>query len=439
MVAIRTMLLVLAAVPSTAVEQNCDVFVETGSHHCETKHLSLFQSKLQVSPRDTPVQPVLAAATSAQLATTTASHMGGLWGVSSTSSKCAAAMLVILSLTLGILIWTQRSRFQNSSTKELIATSCVVLYMMQTITLDVVIRKFHEQGVSNAFQFSPVVFTLFVEIGKLAVMIVGASVDWKNTSKCSLAEFGSTAKLMTIPAACFVALNILRFTALSGADLDQYRVWRSTDIFFVACIWFSMFKKAPSSKQIVGIGLVMFSCLIMGVGHNQDKKSSGEVSAAAIITVLTMAFLSSLGLVMNEFGLKANTELSIFVQGAALYFVTTVLNSAVVLASVPMGQIFQGIESPQIALIGLDVFGGVCIACVLKYADAITKQLASGWLAPMEPLVGHFLVGTPCTPVMVFATLFAGAGSIVYRLPEGKQEEKKEEVQSAIKQAATKQ
>jgi len=338
------------------------------------------------------------------------------------SNKCAAAMLVILSLSLGILIWTQRDRFQNSSITELLASSCILLYIVVTISADILIRQF--AGGGDTFQFSPAVITALVEVGKLIVFIVGASVDWKNTRECSLAEFGRTMQLMAIPAACFVTLNIIRYGALSGADLDQYRVWRSVDIIFVACIWFTMFKKTPSRKQIAGICLVFLSVTMMHMGHNQDNKSSGEISSVAIITIVAMALLSSLGLVLNEFGLKASTELSLFVQGIALYLLTVVFNSAVVLATVPMGQIFQGIDSPQMALIGLDVVLGVCVACVLKYADAIVKQLASGWLAPLEPLVGHFFVGTPVTPTMVFATMLAGAGSIVYRLPEKQVEEK---------------
>jgi len=256
-------------------------------------------------------------------------------------------------------------------------------------------------------------------------------VDWENTRKCTLAEFMKTMKLMSIPAACFVTMNILRYVCLAGADLDQYRVWRSTDTVFVACIWFAVFKKTPGFNQIAGIGLVVLSCAIMAMTH-WDMKLTGEVAP-----IMAMVLLASVGLVLNEFGLKASTELSLFVQNMTLYFLTTVLNSAVVLATVPTGQIFQGINSPQIALVGIDVVTGVCIACVLKYADSIVKQLANGWLAPLEPLVGHFFVSTPCTPTMVFATMLAGAGTIVYRLPEtSKKEDAVSRKQSDTKQSA---
>merc|ERR1719148_598804 len=51
-------------------------------------------------------------------------------------------MLVILSLSLGILIWTQRDRFQNSSITELLASSCILLYIVVTISADILIRQF---------------------------------------------------------------------------------------------------------------------------------------------------------------------------------------------------------------------------------------------------------------------------------------------------------
>jgi len=426
MAAIHAMLIVLAAARSTAVEQNGNFVLQVGADG-NMNHASLVRLRERTGAlrTDAHVQPahddyshtLTHTHTPAQLATT-AADVGSLSIDSHTSNICAAAMLVILSLTLGILIWTQRERFQNSSKGEMLASSCVLLYIVVTISADVLIRKFHQQAVNTTFQFSPAVVTTLVEVGKLIVMTVGAAVDWKNTCKCSLAEFGKTMQLMSIPAACFVTLNVVRYGALAGADLDQYRVWRSTDIIFVACLWFTMAKKTPQSKEIVGIVLVCLSCAMMSVTHHQDKQSSGEISPVAIITIVAMALLSSLGLVLNEFGLKASTQLSLFVQSIALYLLTTVLNSVVVLATVPTGQIFQGISSPQMALIGLDVILGVCVACVLKYADAIVKQLAAGWLAPLEPLVGHFLVGTPVTPTMVFGTILAGAGSIIYKLPE---------------------
>jgi len=425
--AIRVMLLVLAAVPSAAAEQNGDVCVETGAHQCETKPLYLIQTKTELFHRDTPAQPVQPATpggntvpAAAQPATAVVDAAGLSVLFSDTSNICAAVMIGILSVSLGVLIWTQRDRFKNSSTTEKIATSCVVLYVVLTMSVHVLIRRFHQQGVNTAFQFSPAVVTLLIEVGKLSVMVVGALVDWENTRKCTLAEFMKTMKLMSIPAGCFVTMNILRFTCLSGTDLDQYRVWRSTDTIFVACIWFAVFKKTPGVNQIAGIGLVLLSGVIVAMTHPLTRQQAGQVAP-----IMAMVLLSSVGLVLNEFGLKASTELSLFVQNMTLYFLTTVLNSAVVLATVPTGQIFQGINSPQIALVGIDVVTGVCIACVLKYADAIVKQLANGWLAPLEPLVGHFFVSTPVTPTMVFATMLAGAGTIVYRLPE--QTSKKED------------
>merc|ERR1719171_1624600 len=91
-----------------------------------------------------------------------------------------------------------------------------------------------------------------------------------------------------------------------------------------------------------------------------------------------------------------------------------------------MKEVFKGMTNTTWAIIVADCFLGLCVACVLKLADAMVKQLASGWLAPLEPLVGHFVVGTPVTPLMVLSTILAGAGSIVYRLePASESNDKK--------------
>lgn len=327
------------------------------------------------------------------------------------SNACAVVMIVVLSMSLLIMIWIQRSRFENSSTKELLATGCVFGYMGLTIIVDILIRKFHQEGLESAFKFHPAVMVLLIEIGKLALSGTASLVDWQHTRESSMGDFAQTMKLMMIPSVCYVFLNIGRYMALSGADLDTYRVWRCTDIGFVVVIWYAMFRKKPTVNQLCGLALVFCACAGM---HVQDMKNTTSMWPVLIITGL--AFVSSLGLVTNEFGLKASANLSIFVQNVALYLVTSTMNGAYVWATVPKAEILQGIGYPQLLLIFLDVLLGLCVAVVLKYANAMVKQLGSGWLAPLEPLVAHFVVGTKVTPVMVMATILAGAGSIIYRL-----------------------
>jgi len=340
------------------------------------------------------------------------------------SSISAALMIVVLCLSLVGLLWVQRRYLQNSSRTELVATCCLLLYMGLTIAVDVLIRRFHQQGIDSAFTFKPAVMTLFIEIGKLVTSCLLALVNWRGTRECSWRDFGNTMLRMAVPGVCYVGLNLGRYLALSGADLDEYRVWRCTDIIFVALIWFGMFRKRPGRHEVGGIAMVFASCAMM---HLQDSTLSATTRLSwPIMAILGLALVSSLGLVTNELGMKASADLSIFVQNIALYTVTGSLNAIVVLATVPIADVFQGIEQPQLLLIVLDVILGLCVACVLKYANAMVKQLASGWLAPLEPLVGHFLVGTAVTPIMVVSTVLAGAGTIIFRCAPTKKDDKEE-------------
>mmetsp|Transcript_91399 Transcript_91399/g.158180 ORF Transcript_91399/g.158180 Transcript_91399/m.158180 type:complete len:359 (-) Transcript_91399:261-1337(-) len=227
------------------------------------------------------------------------------------TTRSAALMILFLVLSLCGLIWMQRKRLVQGSRRELWANIFVLLYVMLTIAVDILIRRSHQQG-GDAYSFHPASLVLLIEVAKLAVSCVVAAVDFDNTRRVTRMEFLNVVRLMLPPGICYWLLNLGRYIALAGADLDEYRVWRATDIIFVAVFWFLLFRKVPKFQHVVGIALVFLACLLL---HPQI---SFRLSWAMMATV-GLAFMSSLGLVTNELGLKASSETPISIQNIALY------------------------------------------------------------------------------------------------------------------------
>jgi len=217
-----------------------------------------------------------------------------------------------------------------------------------------------------------------------------------------------------IPAACFFTLNLIRFHALVDGDFSEYRVYRSFDVVIVAVLWCVVFKRTLKVHEVVGVGLVTLSCLSLGLGSSMLSGTSVRGWPTAV--VLLMAFISSLGMVTNEMGFRSLPHLTFFTQNCAFYVVTCTINLLYIFATVPLDEVWNGIDRLAVALLTVDVALGLCVACVLKYANAIIKQLATGWITPLSPLVGHWLVGTALTPMSFGCTLIAGLGNVIYRM-----------------------
>jgi len=327
-----------------------------------------------------------------------------------TRMLCGLVMVVLLiSCLAGSYIY--RERILDTPRSVLFANSCVLLYTVLTISADIIMQLLHG---GNAYKFHPAVMVFLAEFGKLVLNGGLAIFDYKNTKLCSPNDFLTTLKLMTLPAVCFISLNLLRYHALASADLGEYRVFRSFDVVVVAVLWCLAFKRTLKVTQIVGVGLVTLSCISLAFGS--AFASSTPVRGWQTAVVLVMAFISSLGMVTNEMGLRGLPHLSLFTQNCSLYLLTCSLNFIYILAFVPLGSFFEGLDGMAMVLLAVEVLLGMCVACVLKYADAIVKQLATGWITPLEPLIGHWFVGTPLTPISVFCTLLAGLGNVIYRM-----------------------
>jgi len=296
---------------------------------------------------------------------------------------------------------------------ELLANGCVLLYTVATITADIIIQTLHIRS-GGKYNFHPSVMVFLVEFGKLGLNSILAMADYKQTRSCSPSDFFWTMRLMMIPAACFFTLNLIRFYALADGDLGEYRVFRSFDVVIVAGLWCVFFKRTLKVHEMVGVGLVTLSCVSLGLGSS--ILSGTVVRGPQTAIVLLMAFISSLGMVTNEMGFRSLPHLTLFTQNCALYVVSCTINLLYIFATIPLDEVLHGIDRLAVALLLVDVTLGLCVSCVLKYANAIIKQLATGWITPLEPLVGHWLVGTTLSPMSLGCTLIAGLGNVIYRM-----------------------
>lgn len=317
----------------------------------------------------------------------------------------AGVILLALGASFAGVVWVERSRLQRAPPGELLASGAVLLYVLMTTACDIFIQVFYARG-SDGYDFYPQVLVLLCELAKGTVC---AGLAVALGCSCSRDDLAATARRMVVPALCFSYLNVMRFVALAEVHLGEYRVWRSADILFTAAFWVALGQRRLQQHQLAGIFLVFAACVVL---------SLDEYSHAGLwetLVVLSLALVGALGLVTNDLSFKADA-VPFLVQNVVLYGLTSTVCGGLVAATVPLGAALTGVRGLVLAYLASEVAMGLCVACVLKYANALVKSMASTWLAPLGLVLGHYSVGTPLTVHTAGATVLAAAGNFWYRL-----------------------
>ena len=193
---------------------------------------------------------------------------------------------------------------------------------------------------------------------------------------------------MSVPAICYTVQKNFLYLAISNLDAAVFQVAYQGKILTTAGFAFILLRKEISRRQlyalfvlVAGVSLVQLSTL--------DKSSSttavdGNSTFTGLLAVGLACCTSGFAAVYFEYVLKSGSASSpnaLWIRNFQL--ATFALIAAVIGVWAKDGEavkakgIFQGFDWLIWAVVGLEAFGGLVVALVIKYADTILKNFAT--------------------------------------------------------------
>lgn len=294
------------------------------------------------------------------------------------------------------------------------------IYLVLSMTIDVSIN-ISSAGWSN---FNPAVCVVLCESGKLLLTLAmilfvklfrTTSEGQHLPSRLDVLHFAPASLL-------FAVNNILLFNFIARVDIGTFALLRETGLCWVVMWWWVVFRVPLGLKRrlaIVGLtALGLVSCTKPGT-HLRLKDTWAIASPLA----------SALGSVANEFALK-RTHCGINVQNAITY---TMCASFAVLylliadhSALSPARFASTFPSGGAQIVVMQCMLGLTVSRILKYADAVTRQILTGFRAPLFLLYASAVFHTPpdmlhmilAICMAICATTFVLQGSLSHTAPK---------------------
>lgn len=253
---------------------------------------------------------------------------------------------------------------------------------------------------------------------------------------------------LSIPASLYVVQNSLQFVAVSNLPVASFQVAYQMKILTTAAFSVALLrKKLTSTKWLslfflaIGVAIVQIQTTATDQVHKNVPVGSAHDSAPLHIHVMSplkgfgavvaACFTSGLAGVYFEMVLKnskadlwvRNVQLSLFSLIPALLPVIYTQSSAEPHFDSTgfFGELFRNFGGWAWATVGIQVFGGLVTALVIKYSDNIMKGFATSLSIILSFLASVALFDFTITP-----SFMIGAGTVLwstwmYNQPEGKE------------------
>lgn len=295
---------------------------------------------------------------------------------------------------------------------ELFSTVAPLSYLILYCVYDILAAHTAKEN-GGFYAFEPTCLVLVVEMSKLAVtlflLFAFGTQDWPDRARLTYTAFG-----LAGPALCFTAINILTLVCLAGVSLAHYAVWYQIGIFFNAVLYWVAFRRPFGGQRIVAIVILFVGCTLNVV---EDKMVITLQPMIAL--VVFCAFISSVGCVLNEYFFKKDAALDINLQNTILYTETSfcciiLLAFAHTKRLSSIEHFFEGFSLQCWMLIVVQVFIGLSVSRILKYASVITKNYVMALHVPIEVVLAHYIIGTYLGHFTIVSTIFICVSTWLY-------------------------
>lgn len=291
------------------------------------------------------------------------------------------------------------------------------IYIVVSVTIDltIAIQKTSQTDLQSAeapYQFNTKCAVLLTELIKLVVSVGFAGFNSFRQGSWPNVAF-SDVQWLLLPAILFVLNNILVYQAIGKNHMAAFGVLRDTMILWTALIWRAFFRTELGSMRMAGIMLIFAGLTV--------NRAGCSAFTWAVLWILLMTLTNALGSVANEFALKWSKKLDINVQNAVLYAACAFFAILLLALDEPsrlMGPtpFFHGFTGNTFFTVTLQAFAGLMVSRMLKYADSVTKTVASCLRGPVVVFVSPYLLEVPNTGLECMSAIIVASGCMVYLL-----------------------
>ncbi|KAL1523077.1 hypothetical protein AB1Y20_018037 [Prymnesium parvum] len=223
---------------------------------------------------------------------------------------------------------------------------------------------------------------------------------------------------MAVPAAIYLAMNMLGFVSLKRVDAGTFAVVQQSKIFFTA-----LFARIFLSRVLSIPKWCALSCLVCGVTiislHANPEYACFTSSAPpkpgtmveggpfqylfGVAAVTLDSALSGFATIYFEKVLKTTT-LTVWDRNLQLAFWSMVVYLPWTLIDHPLNPFF-GWSVVTLIVAALGAVGGILVALVIKHADGLAKNMATASSIVVTTALSHFLFDAPMSSSIVLGSL----------------------------------
>ena len=221
--------------------------------------------------------------------------------------------------------------------------------------------------------------------------------------------------LYTVPAALYLAKNLMQYSIFLYLDPPSYQILKNLNIISTGLLYRLFLGKSLGRLQWSALYLLAVGCAVTQLSNDSDVVF--DTPSTGLLMAVIMALLSGAAGVYTELVMKKRPHRDVNVQNLYLYFFGIMFNLLAMTyhdgpQSLLHTNFFKGYNVIVYVMILNHALSGIAVSMVMKYADNIVKVYATSVAMILTTAVSiiffnfrlsmAFLLGTSVVCVAVF-------------------------------------
>ena len=223
----------------------------------------------------------------------------------------------------------------------------------------------------------------------------------------------------SVPALLYLVQNNLQYVAVGYLDAATYTVSYQSKIIWSGMLSVLLLGRRLGPHKWLGITLLAGGVAAVQIAGSKQAAASGEEDTAGkavgLVAIILAAMVSALAGVYFEKILKG-AKVGLWTRNLQLAFYSVLVGYGK-LASSPQGEalragrtsFFSGYTRMTWCCVAMNAFGGLLVGTVIKYTDAVMKDVALG-----SSIVCSSLASTVLFDFELNAAFAAGIAAVIY-------------------------